>query len=218
MLRLYWNYLAVLAGAAAVLAVGITPAAATPAVCPGGRVAAFEAPDVTLAPEPNSSFTVWSSPVTVLAFCEDLNHPEDVSVPLGGATVSAVSLFNSSGIADLTISVSTDGNGGFVATPPGVTTIMTSGITSDSAGNATFIMRAQSTNSSFLGNSDGTPKLIGMHFDINLPDMKSTSIVLPDEGFVFAQTPELDSVVLFGSGALGLAGYALVRMRARRRN
>jgi hypothetical protein len=31
-----------------------------------------------------------------------------------------------------------------------------------------------------------------------------------------AATPELDSLVLFVSGAFGLAGYALVRRRARR--
>lgn len=30
-------------------------------------------------------------------------------------------------------------------------------------------------------------------------------------------TPELDSLVLFGSGAVAIAGYALMRVRARRR-
>jgi hypothetical protein len=42
-------------------------------------------------------------------------------------------------------------------------------------------------------------------------------MVFPDEGFVFAQTPELDSIALFGSGALSMVGYALLRARARRR-
>jgi hypothetical protein len=37
-------------------------------------------------------------------------------------------------------------------------------------------------------------------------------------GQIFAQTPELDSLVLFGSGAAGLAGYGLMRIRARRRD
>jgi len=32
-----------------------------------------------------------------------------------------------------------------------------------------------------------------------------------------ADTPDLSSLLLFGSGALGTAGYALMRMRARRR-
>jgi hypothetical protein len=33
---------------------------------------------------------------------------------------------------------------------------------------------------------------------------------------IWAQTPELDSLSLFGTGALGLVGYALLRRRARR--
>jgi hypothetical protein len=36
-------------------------------------------------------------------------------------------------------------------------------------------------------------------------------------GRVFAQTPELGSLLLFGSGAAGFAGYAITRRRARRR-
>ena len=32
-----------------------------------------------------------------------------------------------------------------------------------------------------------------------------------------AATPELDSLALFGTGAAGMAGYALMRIRARRR-
>jgi hypothetical protein len=34
---------------------------------------------------------------------------------------------------------------------------------------------------------------------------------------VWAQTPELDSIALFGSGALGLVGYGLMRLRASRK-
>jgi hypothetical protein len=36
------------------------------------------------------------------------------------------------------------------------------------------------------------------------------------QGGIWAQTPELDSLALFGSGALGLIGYALARRRASR--
>lgn len=36
-------------------------------------------------------------------------------------------------------------------------------------------------------------------------------------GRVYAATPELDSILLFGSGAVGVAGYALTRVRAKRR-
>jgi len=32
-----------------------------------------------------------------------------------------------------------------------------------------------------------------------------------------AATPELDSLALFGAGAIGMAGYALMRLRAGRR-
>jgi hypothetical protein len=34
--------------------------------------------------------------------------------------------------------------------------------------------------------------------------------------FTLSSTPELDSVLLFGTGLAGLAGYALVRVRASR--
>ena len=36
------------------------------------------------------------------------------------------------------------------------------------------------------------------------------------QGNIFAATPELDSVILFGTGIAGLAGFALTRARARR--
>jgi hypothetical protein len=36
-------------------------------------------------------------------------------------------------------------------------------------------------------------------------------------GQLYAQTPELSSLALFGSGALGMAGYGLTRLRAMRR-
>jgi hypothetical protein len=36
-------------------------------------------------------------------------------------------------------------------------------------------------------------------------------------GAIWAQTPELGSLALFGSGAAGMAGYVLTRLRARRK-
>lgn len=210
--------LTALVGAAALFAIHAAPTAAAPVSCPAGTVPAFESPDVTLTPEPNTSMTIWSSSVAVVAFCENLSNPSDTSIRLPGVSVTAVSLFiNSTVPSDLTMSISSDGTGAFVSTPPGVTTIQTTGITSDASGNATFIMRASSVSQSFLGNADGTAKLIGMHFDINDPTPSTGTIVLPDEGFVFAQTPELDSLALFGTGALGLLGYATMRMRTRNR-
>lgn len=47
----------------------------------------------------------------------------------------------------------------------------------------------------------------------------------PDKGWgnqvqdvLLAQTPELSSLALFGTGAAGMAGYAVVRLRAGRRH
>ncbi len=40
----------------------------------------------------------------------------------------------------------------------------------------------------------------------------------PNCGGSLASTPELDSALLFGSGVAGVAGYALLRWRSRRRN
>jgi hypothetical protein len=39
---------------------------------------------------------------------------------------------------------------------------------------------------------------------------------ISQEGGIFAATPELDSIALFGTGATGMAGYVLMRMRAAR--
>jgi hypothetical protein len=37
------------------------------------------------------------------------------------------------------------------------------------------------------------------------------------KGLVLSATPELDSLVLFGTGLAGVAGYSVLRWRARRR-
>jgi len=39
---------------------------------------------------------------------------------------------------------------------------------------------------------------------------------ISQEGGIFAATPELDSIALFGTGAMGMIGYATMRMRAAR--
>jgi hypothetical protein len=38
-----------------------------------------------------------------------------------------------------------------------------------------------------------------------------------NQGLKLSATPELDSLALFGTGLVGLAGYGMVRWRARRR-
>jgi hypothetical protein len=63
---------------------------------------------------------------------------------------------------------------------------VTSDVTSGAGANAAFVMRATTTSSddSFLGNPDGTPRLIGMHFDVDFPYGSTGQMVFPDEGFV----------------------------------
>jgi len=64
---------------------------------------------------------------------------------------------------------------------------------------------------------------VGAHFEVvslaygqPLTDPKTGITLKPGTfGDVIAQTPELDSLALFGSGALGIVGYALLRRRAR---
>jgi hypothetical protein len=67
---------------------------------------------------------------------------------------------------------------------------------------------------------------VGMHLEVvtaawgdPLTDPAKTSGPLTPGTFgdVVAQTPELDSLALFGTGAVGMATYALTRFRARRR-
>jgi hypothetical protein len=48
----------------------------------------------------------------------------------------------------------------------------------------------------------------------NGPNNGNTHCVAPSP----SATPELDSVILFGSGLLGAAGYGLIRLRARQRD
>ncbi|MBV9172330.1 MAG: hypothetical protein JOZ81_19830 [Chloroflexi bacterium] len=217
MLHTYWNRLAVLGGAAALLAIGVVPASAA-GVCAGTRVPAFESPDITLTPD---SSNVWSSPVTIKAYCEDFANPSDTSMPLANVSVSGVSVVSADAVPDLQASVSPDGKGAFQSVPdtfPGAVFQM-SGLTTDASGNATFTMRATSTSHPFLGGANGAAQLIGAHFDYSTGLVgKPVWFVMPDEGKIFAQTPELDSLVLLGSGALGMLGYATMRMRGRRRS
>jgi hypothetical protein len=51
-----------------------------------------------------------------------------------------------------------------------------------------------------------------------LKDPGTGRIVQPGTfGDILAQTPELDSLALFGTGAVGMLGYGLTRLRAARR-
>jgi len=66
---------------------------------------------------------------------------------------------------------------------------------------------------------------VGMHFQVvsqafgaPLTDPATGATLHPGTmGDVLAQTPELDSLALFGTGALGMLGYGVTRLRAARR-
>ncbi len=96
-------------------------------------------------------------------------------------------------------------------------------VVTDDSGQATFTVIASSTDPSqqYLGGADGAARLIAVQLDLStgsVDNPQSVNFVKFDTGDVFAQTPELDSLLLLGSGGLGLAGYTLLRIRARRRD
>jgi hypothetical protein len=81
-------------------------------------------------------------------------------------------------------------------------------------------MRASSQSNPALS-PDGSATEVGLQFETGFATPSSGGtlpIFMLGGGQIFAQTPELDSLVLFGSGAAGLAGYGLMRIRARRRD
>jgi hypothetical protein len=61
-------------------------------------------------------------------------------------------------------------------------------------------------------------QVVSSAWDGSLLDPATGKILQPGTfGDVLAQTPELDSLALFGTGALGILGYGITRMRAARR-
>jgi len=69
---------------------------------------------------------------------------------------------------------------------------------------------AQNDNGNGLGNADGLGN--GQNGNGNTFGHDN------NQSLNLAATPELDSLLLFGSGAAGLAGYGLMRLRAARRH
>jgi hypothetical protein len=170
--------------------------------------------------------------VTITVACGDPSNPEVQTTPLAGVYVTGVYVKNATTIEDLNVSVSSDGTGAYQLVPPSscpttdpTCTIapplgvlfMTPNVVSDANGNATFTMMAKSVSTPFLGGPNDSPQFIGMQLDFSLGTTSGSAFVGYDEGNIFAATPELDSIALFASGAAGLAGYAMLRMRARRR-
>ena len=62
-------------------------------------------------------------------------------------------------------------------------------------------------------------EIVTLAYGAPLTDPSTGYVLKPGTfGDVLAATPELDSLALFGTGALGLVGYALMRRRAARRS
>jgi hypothetical protein len=194
------------------LAIGSSPVAAAVQTC--NDVAYFTASVVYLGVEHGTD--IWSTPVIMHAYCGGVG-PE---FALADVRVTNIRVASNGTIPGLMASV--DGSApATLLTKTGVDLNMPPNVVTDSTGAVQFMLRAMSTEHPFLAKADASPQLIGMHFEsaVGNGGADPATYELPFEvgGGVFAATPELDSLVLFGSGAAGLAGYALMRFRGRRR-
>jgi hypothetical protein len=223
------NKCAVLSATSALLAVAALPAT-TASAASSCAAPHFDAPfNIYLGREGETR--VWSTDVTLYAWCNDTSdHPalSNVQVVGVGATVSqnvGPLLGSANGdVPDVLLPV----NGS--PYPANLTTISAAnpqGLLTDSTGHVTFHLRVESTDPTVwdLALPDGGPQLVGLYLSYgysNGPvDPGQLNPLFPNAmggGAVWAATPELDSLVLFGSGAAGMAAYALVRIRARRRD
>jgi hypothetical protein len=215
---------AILGGAFALLAVGATPASAAMSSCPVNTPSYFTGASVYLGQEGQTN--IWSTPVTLYAYCGQI----DADHVLSGVSVVGV-LASSNGVIPQ-LEASVDGSipttvlpvAGLPGLPiPGATLNTPPGLMTDSQGKVTFLLRAQSPVHPFLAGPDGAPQLIGLQLAYGTgtgitPDGGTYPVYTGGLGSIFASTPELDSLVLFGTGAAGLAGYTLLRLRARRRD
>jgi hypothetical protein len=201
------------------LVVGATPALADANPCPTGTNPYFSSPTIYLGKEDGTT-NIWSSQVSFAAYCATQQNPNDTSKPLAGVKVTDVDI-TSFAFNDLVGSA--DGKDPYIGLPMGVntplpiaTTGFPSGIITNASGQAMFLLRVESPANPWLSYPDGGTRLVGLHLDIGT----GMGNVQPDPigaGLVYAATPELDSLALFGTGAAGMAGYALMRLRARGR-
>jgi hypothetical protein len=91
------------------------------------------------------------------------------------------------------------------------------GFQSGGGGGSSFAISTAISKSSVLSSLTGNGQ-VTITYDLSDPnDNCGTSGSGGGGGPNPGATPELDSVVLFGSGLSGLAAYALMRLRARRR-
>jgi hypothetical protein len=218
-----WNRLAILGGAVALVILGTTPVAAATDTCPQGTSAIFTGTNAYLGQEGETN--IWSTTVTLYAYC----GTTDADHALSNVVVSGVYATSSGTIPDL--EASADGSIPSVVLPlqmmPGMpfpySPLPTPpGLITDSTGKVQFTLRAQSPTHPFLAGPDGAPQVIGMQLELGTGSASGSGDPLQYHvggfGDIVASTPELDSLALFGSGAMGLAGYAVLRLRARRRS
>ncbi len=223
MIKKLRNRCGVLCATSALLAVAALPATASADSCatpyfsaPFNIYLGLEGPDTRIS----------STDVTVYAYC---GSPDN---PLANVLVTGVSV---TGLPALQLEGSANGDvpniplpAGFPTAPANLTTISAAnpqGLTTDATGHVTFKLRVQSLDPSIsqLALPSGAPRFVGLYlsFGYNEPPGAPFDPSNPDAfagGKVWAATPELDSILLFGTGAAGMAGYALTRMRARRRD
>jgi hypothetical protein len=213
----------------------VTPAsAATANPCPDGTNPYFSSPNVYLSeknlggPEQTG---IWSDVVTVKSFCWS-GRAGDATTPLAGVAVTGVSVVSSGAVPGLVARV--DDAQGWQTVPlqgtsMGVTLPTPQGVITDSQGQATFTFEATTLNkdgsvntNTYLALPNGGTNWVGMDLELGtgmgFADNGPSGPEPLGAGLVFAQTPELDSMALFGSGFMGLASYALMRVRARRRD
>ena len=206
-------------GAIAMLSLGALPASAAMSTCPAGTPAYFTGSTVFLQPEVTGQ-DIWSSPVTLYAFCGSV----DPANALSNVTVTGVMASSNGTIPSLMASADGSVPGVLLQAAPFPTTVlpMAPNLTTDANGMVQFTLRARSTVQPFLAGPGGAPQWIGLQFQYgsgtgSLPSGGTFNETIFGGGSIFAQTPELDSLFLFGSGAAGLAGYAVMRLRATRR-
>jgi hypothetical protein len=193
--------------------------------CPFPLTAKFTGTTVYLGPDANG--VSWSHGVALHAYCGDV---DDSNHWLSNVLVTGVFADSNGTIKDL--EGSADGVNWTTLPPqgsdpdqpfPNVLLSMPANLMTDTAGNVGFTLYARSLSQPFLAGPDGAPRLIGMQLDkargtaTDASGAMTLTYKVGGFGDVIAATPELDSLVLFGTGAAGLAGYALMRMRARGR-
>jgi hypothetical protein len=208
-----WKRLFALAGAVGIMALGAMPAAAQSAPCAETDLY-FSWSDTNLMQEAGSN--IWSSPLTISAFCKDEAHP------IVGATITRLTVVSNYSYLEGSIQ---PGDTFIGLTPWGANLEAPANVLTDTSGHATVTLRVRDSSATgYLADAlDASGKAaipIGLHIEWATATgdaITGDGTYLLGAGTVFAATPELDSLALFGTGAMGMAGYAMMRFRARRR-